>query len=242
MNKIPTEIAQNINHLLGVRGVPYRRFVDGKWITTDCYCWHRPQSEESVEPQLEIPEELTKAINRVSKQVYAEMTGIDEFDIDVYAARMQALIQEEDDEIKAMLEKIRPELEEISNVPLQKKFQWRKRLENVRELLLGKPYFPYGDIIVAGTKNQFDVLRNEETTGNNYSIGTEEIITSLSKIDGQYGIMILSAGFDFVRFEVERPPHGDQAISLGEVLFEMCPDLYEAPKDFSDAIVELWWD
>ena len=242
MNKIPTDIVEDINRLLGVQGVPYRRFVDGSWVTTDCYFWHRPQSEESTEPLIEIPEKLKKVLNRNSRRVYEEIAGVDDFDFDVYAARMHVLAQEEDDEIKSMLEEIRPELEKIQNAPLQKKVRWRRCLESVRELLLGKPYLPYGDIVVAGTNNQFDVLRIEETSGNNYSISNEEIITSLSNIDRQFGIIILSAGYDFVSFEIERPPHDYQAIELGEVLLEICPDLYEAPKDFSDDIVELWWD
>ena len=240
MNKIPAEIVENISHLLGVPGVPYRRFVNGNWVLTDCYCWRSPLEEKSVEPQIELPEELKKAMNRISNRVYEEMAG--EFDFDVYAERMYALAQDEDDEIKSMLDELRPVLERITNVPFQKKVQWRKRLESVRELLSGTPYFPYGDIVVAGTDNQFDVLRIEETSGNNFMISTEEIIESLSGIDRQFGIVLLSAGHDFVSFEIERPPHGDQAIDLGEVLLKMCPDLFEAPTEFSNDIVELWWD
>lgn len=240
MNKIPAEIVEKISHMLGVQGVPYRRFVNGKWRMTDCYCWRSKLEEKSVEPKIELPEELKKSMNGISTRVYEEMAG--EFDLDIFAERMFALAQEEGNEIKSMLDELRPELERITNVPFQEEAQWRKRLESVRELLSGTPYFPYGDIVVAGTDNQFDVLRIEETTGNNFMISTEEIIESLSSIDRQFGIVILSSGYDFVSFEIDHPPHGDQAIDLGKVLLEMCPDLYQAPTEFSDDIVELWWD
>ncbi len=242
MDKIPSEVIDQINHLLGIQGKPYRRFANGEWVDTDCYQWHQPRALEWPEPPLELPSDLKEAMERISKIAGSEMPSSEEFDIDSYSARIRELFEEENDEVKASLESISPELVELVDYPLRKRKQWRSRLEAVRKLLEESPYVAYGDVIVAPTNDQFNILRIEETNGNNYEIDTEDIISALRTIHDEHGATILTAGFDNVSFEIERPPIGDQATLLGKSLIQLCPDLFEPPKEFPEGIVALWWD
>ena len=187
------------------------------------------------------PKEVEEANQRIAEKLKPEFSGNGIFDIDRYAQRVQELWQEEPLQTQQTFEAIKPELEAFAEALQSAEHQKYARLKQVRAHLQGKQYFAYGDVIVAPTEDQFKILEIEMTSGNNFEISTEKLITELKKIDSKYGIDLLAAGFDFVIFRLVNVPAGEEAEALGKHLVDICPDLYDPPDDLS-AEIELWWD
>lgn len=189
-----------------------------------------------------LPPDVQAATERISKKVREEMGSNDNFDIDAFSERVRQLWAEEPEAVRDSLERIKPALLDYMDAPKRVEKKRMERIQKVRSLLQGKPFFAYGDVIVAPTEDQFEVLRIEETNGDNYGLATEDIIVALRQINDEYGIEILDAGFDYVVFSLIQIPKGKKMKQLGDFLLRICPDLYEAPVDFPDDVVELWWD
>ncbi len=308
MHKIPDDVIQAIDRILGTEGRTYLIYSGEGQIDTDCYQWSRhksaPELFKSVSRQLQeamaeaqsaqvempislsdpmtrmrkyiylkypnliekhddlvqelevadeqirnpsglnrpaIPPELIKTTEKIQNKVKAEFSSAGEFDLEQYIHRIRELWKEEPEEVRAKMEAFQPELQAYINASEKASRQKRDRLAQVRSLLKGKPFVAYGSVIVAPFEDQFEILRIEMTTGDNYGISTDAIITELKKIDQVYGIDILDAGFDYVVFRLLNIPEGEDAKSLGQQLLDLCPDLFEAPSDLSEKI-ELWWD
>ncbi|MCX2743304.1 DUF4253 domain-containing protein [Mangrovivirga sp. M17] len=129
---------------------------------------------------------------------------------------------------------------------LQNKFNQNGYFIYVSESNFG--YSP-DEITILKTKDKFDILRFEGTSGINYDIFVEDIIEKLSAWDKQYGIKIFGAGFDFIEGEYQKIP-GDVKEHAQEV-YEFCPDIVdqgtgsveELEKEMENSkYLFLWWD
>lgn len=205
------------------------------------------EAEMRYQDPIEIPlprmsHEFKAAMDKIASRVNEEMRADDDFDIDVYAARVQELWQMEPKHLRAELEEMKPQLDQLGAAPDRAAKARQERLNEVRDLLKGTPFMAYGDVVVAPAIDQFDILLIEQTNGANRGLLTEDIISSLEQLNDRYGLDIVNAGFDHVTFILKRIPTGDEAEDLGQSLLRLCPDLGEAPKDMAEGKVRLWWD
>lgn len=97
-------------------------------------------------------------------------------------------------------------------------------------------------IVVASVFDQFDILRIEGTSGNNLPWTNEEVIAKLRLIDESYGIDITGADDRAVEFVLKQIPRGKAARELGKWLYDLAPDIGEAPTSFRARRVALGWD
>lgn len=79
----------------------------------------------------------------------------------------------------------------------------------------------YGQIILGTYPDQFDILRTEQTTGNNWYISTEGIINILKTIEGKFGLTITGADTSTLEFEIHRPLTPEGARWLNDELFQL---------------------
>jgi hypothetical protein len=308
MHKIPDDLLQEIDQLLGIEGRPYSIFSGEGQIDTDCYQWglHKSAHElfNSVSRQLQeamaeaqsaqirmpisfsdsmsrmrkyirrkhpkllkeyddlvkdleetdqrlynpsglkrpsIPADLIKTTDKIEKRLKAEFGSVNNFDLERYFKRIRELWDEEPEEVRERMETFQSEVQAYIEAEEEFWSQKHDRLAQVRSILQGRPFFAYGNVIVAPVEDPFEILELERTNGANYGHSTDAIITELRKINKEHGIDILDAGFDFVVFRLLNVPEGEDAESLGQQLLDLCPDLSEAPSDLSEKI-ELWWD
>ncbi len=199
--------------------------------------WQNPLGEPPS-----IPPELNKTTEKIRKQVEEEFGNQTEFNVDKYIDRIRQLWEEEPEEVRLAMEAFQPEIQAYVDAPREAVKQRLDRLFRVRPILKGRPFFAYGNVIVAPVEDQFEALRIEKTNGDNYGLSTEDIITSLRQVDQEFGIDIINAGFDSVTFSLDKVPTGINAEQLGEFLFNLCPDLLEPPFEFPDGMIQLWWD
>jgi hypothetical protein len=131
-----------------------------------------------------------------------------------------------------------------------------KLLHEIRGLLANYPVFAYkgelswldmtivmaNSIVIAPVTDQFEVLRLEAIAAANYGLDTEAIVKKLKDLDQKHGIDIIGASYGVVEFLLKKTPEGEDAQELGEWLLDFCPDLYEAPTEFPEGRIALWWD
>jgi hypothetical protein len=308
MHKIPDDLVQKIDKILGIKGRPYTIHIGEGPINTDCYQWTRHRSAhelfQSVSRELQeaiaeaqsaqvripisfsdpmsrmrkyirrkhpkllneydelvknleaaderiknpsglkrpsIPADLIKTTEKIQKKVEIEFGSASSFDPEKYFHRIRELWDEESEEVRAKMEAFQPEIQSYVEAAEGATRQKYDRLENVRSIIKGRPFYAYGNVIVAPVEDPFKVLEIERTNGANYGISTDALITELRGIDKDHGIDILDAGFDFVVFRLLKIPDGVEAVSLEQKLLDLCPDLSEDLSDISENI-ELWWD
>jgi hypothetical protein len=193
-----------------------------------------------IEPPT-LPEELRVLAERISQQVNSEMSGSD-FDLDLYQQRVQELWAEQPEDILAIQKQFQRRITDYEDTVRNASTRKRDRLQVVRSHIQHQPYSSYGNVIVAPTDNQYDILRIEETNAANYGLQTEDLIDALERIDQRFGLDVLNAGFDSVRFKLKEPPSGEEAAQFVKELYTLCPDLEAEQEPDVDSAIELWWD
>jgi hypothetical protein len=195
---------------------------------------------EVMQPKLS--DELSVALNEITQQVMNQFEG-NEFDIDKFHKHVRLLTQNLPENLKAEIEELRPSHEELESTPEIFAKERQSRLAKVNKVLKGTSFIAYGDVIVARMKNQFDILRREQTNGANYGISTEALIKELKVLDKKYGIEIINAGFDSVTFRFKQTPNRSEVDGLEKYLLKLCPNsVGEIPPQFPEGEIMLWWD
>lgn len=231
MGQIRAYIAGEAPHLLG----EYDFLVANLEAATKRYAY--PTEQEPPE----IPAEIKEVAERIAAQASSGM-GDGQFDIEAYVRRAQELWKQEPDELQEAQKRYEQEVQQYQESLLEAQELKKDRLAAVRAHLDGMPYTAYGDVIVAPTDDQYDLLRIEETNGANYGLQTEDLIDALTLVDARFGIDIVDAAFDFVRIRLRRVPTGQEAEALVDELLELCPDLEGEQDPLADGEVALWWD
>jgi hypothetical protein len=308
MDKLPSDLISEIDLLLGVKGKPYSRLVDGVAEQTKCYQWTEAESSieivSSLSPELaqvmadaqekmlkspssfsdpmprirkhiakkaphlakeydefvarlelaerrllyptgteppSIPEEIREIAERIADEASSLAHG-NLFDLDVYLERSQELWQQQPVDVQAAQKRFQQAMDDYRNSFLEAENLKGDRLASVRSRLKGRPYTAYGDVVVAPTDDQYDILRVEQTNGANYGLQTEDIIDALKSTDQQFGVDILDAGFDFVRFSLATPPSDEELEQFNAGLLQLCPDLEGEENILVESVIQLWWD
>jgi hypothetical protein len=204
---------------------------------------HEAKKRYSPPVEVSLPkysDELDVAMKKISQQASDLCEG--KFDIYKYVEHAELLQQKLPEHLKAEIKRLRPQVMEYVSYPLKLEKERELRLAKVRKALNGTAYIAYDDIVVARSKNQYDILRREHTNGANYGLDTKAIIAALKVLEKKYSINIINAGFDSVTFKFSRLPEGFEVQEVGEFLLKLCPDLDELPPQFPQSEITLWWD
>ncbi|MBT2682877.1 DUF4253 domain-containing protein [Bacillus sp. ISL-37] len=104
--------------------------------------------------------------------------------------------------------------------------------------------------IIPGT-DKFDILRIQQTNGNNYDISNERVISKLKEWYRRYPFIIIGADYDWVEANFEVFPEGKALKAFAKEIYKFCPDLVEQGSGSINGLIEemeetrklyLWWD
>jgi hypothetical protein len=242
MTRRPSLVSKPMKRIRGYIATLYPDLI----IEYDAYIARLEEFEDTptyptdLEPP-KIPEELRTPMELISQQVKLEMGGLD-FDLDGYQKRVCEFWDEQPKEIRTKLKEHQDKLIEYQESGQSSLHRDRDRLQMVRSYIQSLPYSSYGNVIVVPTDNQYDILRIEETNGANYGLQTEDLIDALKRIDNRFGIDIVGASYDLVKFKLNEPPSGEEAEQFIEELYLLCPDLKAEDEPVLENHILLWWD
>lgn len=104
--------------------------------------------------------------------------------------------------------------------------------------------------IIPGS-DQFEILKLQQTNGDNYDISNERVISQLKKWHRSYPFTIIGADYDWVEANFDVFPEGKELKALARELAEFCPDIVEQGTGSINGLIEeitetkkmyLWWD
>lgn len=99
--------------------------------------------------------------------------------------------------------------------------------------------------------DQFEILKIQQTNGNNYDIGNKEVIAKLKKWNSRFPFDIIGAGFDWVEANFKVLPSDKEIKSFAKEIYDFCPDVVEQGAGDIKSLIEeiknsrklyLWWD
>jgi len=104
--------------------------------------------------------------------------------------------------------------------------------------------------IVKGN-DQFDILKIQQTNGENYDISNDEVVFKLKEWHRRYPFTIIGADFDWVEVDFSEFPTNNDLQPFAKELYEFCPDIVDQGTESIDGFIEelkeyrklvLWWD
>lgn len=104
--------------------------------------------------------------------------------------------------------------------------------------------------IIPGT-DQFDILKIQQTNGDNYDISNEKVISKLKEWNRSYPFNIIGADYDWVEANFEVFPEGEDLKAFAKKIYKFCPDIVEQGSGSINGLIEemketrklyLWWD
>lgn len=104
--------------------------------------------------------------------------------------------------------------------------------------------------IIKGT-DQFNILRVQQTNGDNYDISNEDVISKLMEWNKRYPYTIIGADYDWMEANFEVLPTNKEFSAFATELYKFCPDIVDqgsgSIKDLIEEMKEtrklyLWWD
>lgn len=99
--------------------------------------------------------------------------------------------------------------------------------------------------------DQFEILKIQQTNGDNYEISNRSVISKLKEYYRSYPFTIIGADYDWVEVEFEVLPNGKELKAFAREIAEFCPDLVEQGTGSINDLMEeikgtrklsLWWD
>ena len=104
-------------------------------------------------------------------------------------------------------------------------------------------------ISIVKTADQFDILRMQETNGDNYEISNEKVIAKVKEWDQRFGLRIIGAGLDWLEIDFINQPKDIQ--EFAEEVYTFCPDVVDQGAAKVESLANemkktntlyLWWD
>lgn len=104
--------------------------------------------------------------------------------------------------------------------------------------------------IIKGT-DQFDILKVQQTNGDNYDISNEKIISKLKFWHRRFPFIIMGADYDWVEISFLIMPKSEELKVLAKEIAKFCPDIVEQGTGTISGLIEemketgklfLWWD
>jgi hypothetical protein len=121
-------------------------------------------------------------------------------------------------------------------------------LNRVRSHLSDEPVIAYiGEadswpcLVVAPTKDQFDIIRIEETNGPIIGIETGDILDEFLVIDEKYGVDIIGADDRAVEFKIKRQLQGIEKVEFSQWLAIFADEaVWSSNFDIKQPVVMCW--
>ncbi|WP_423410151.1 DUF4253 domain-containing protein [Heyndrickxia sp. MSNUG] len=104
--------------------------------------------------------------------------------------------------------------------------------------------------IVMGN-DQFDILKIQQTNGENYDISNNDVVVKLKEWHKRYCFTIIGADYDWVEVDFSEFPTSNDLRPFAKELYEFCPDIVDQGTGSIDGFIEelkeyrrlvLWWD
>ena len=104
--------------------------------------------------------------------------------------------------------------------------------------------------IIKGT-DQFNILRIQQTNGDNYDISNEDVISKLIEWNKRYPFTITGADFDWMEAVFEVLPTNKEFNAFAKELYKFCPDIVDQGSGSIKELIKemketrklyLWWD
>ncbi|MBT2691602.1 DUF4253 domain-containing protein [Bacillus sp. ISL-55] len=104
--------------------------------------------------------------------------------------------------------------------------------------------------IIPGS-DQFDILRFQQTNGDNYDISNERVISKLKDWYRRYPFIIIGSDYDWIEANFEVFPEGKALKAFATEIYKFCPDIVEQGSGSINGLIEemretrkliLWWD
>jgi hypothetical protein len=243
---IPLSVKEGISHYLGSTPKPYLipSFNDPK--ESNCEYWNLPPQKDEDKPIHLRYQEITSRIhqlleeNKNDPQIELLVQEANELLSDIPVTRKYGFSWVSQNDILKLdkAKGIRKEWWDLhsrftgSGVCI---FQGYKSAEALATRIADL-------LIIMPNEDQYEFLRINQTRGNNYLVDTDRIIDALDKIDGEYGIVIISALLDFVEFIFEKPVEVKSRARIRQRLHRLCPSAEELTGSIRSGRVALWWD
>lgn len=99
--------------------------------------------------------------------------------------------------------------------------------------------------------DQFDILKIQQTNGDNYGISNEDVISKLREWNNRYPFIIVGADYDWIDANFLVLPSNQEMKSFAQEMYEFCPDIVEQGTGSIEELIEeiketkklaLWWD
>ena len=99
--------------------------------------------------------------------------------------------------------------------------------------------------------DQFDILKVQQTNGDNYDISNEMVISKLKKWNERYPFTIQGADYDWLEANFQVLPEDRELKTLAKEIYKFCPDIVEQGSGSIDELIKemkdtrklyLWWD
>ncbi|WP_372660771.1 DUF4253 domain-containing protein [Cohnella sp.] len=100
-------------------------------------------------------------------------------------------------------------------------------------------------------QDQFEILKIQQTNGDNYDIGNKEVIAKLKKWNSRFPFDIIGADFDWVEANFKVMPDDNEIRSFAQEIYDFCPDIVDQGTGSIESLIEeikkskklyLWWD
>ncbi|MET3698990.1 uncharacterized protein DUF4253 [Bacillus oleivorans] len=99
--------------------------------------------------------------------------------------------------------------------------------------------------------DQFEILKVQQTNGDNYDISNEDVSAKLREWNDRYPFNMIGADYDWVEAIFSELPADQQMKSFAQEIYEFCPDVVDQGTETIEALIEemrrtnklfLWWD
>ena len=100
-------------------------------------------------------------------------------------------------------------------------------------------------------QDQFDILKVQQTNGDNYDISNEDVITKLRIWHHKHPFIIIGADYDWVEAIFTEIPDAGKIKAFAKELYKFCPDIVDQGTGTVEELIEelnesgrlyLWWD
>ncbi len=138
-----------------------------------------------------------------------------------------------------------------------KQNQAEELVTEMREEMQELGYLPFicdsehNKVCISQVSDQFDILKIQQTNGDNYDISNEMVISKLKEWHHRYPFTIIGADFDWVEASFQGIPDGKELRSFATEMYKFCPDIVEQEAGSINGLMEelkeskklfLWWD
>ncbi|MBT2680115.1 DUF4253 domain-containing protein [Bacillus sp. ISL-35] len=109
----------------------------------------------------------------------------------------------------------------------------------------------HNKVCITQVSDQFDIIKIQQTNGDNYDITSEMVISKLKEWHHRYPFTIIGADFDWVEATFQVIPESKKLRSFATEMYKFCPDIVEQGAGSINGLMEeleesnklfLWWD